>query len=152
MQEIRYACLSVVVFTPPERLAILRAWQYHPWERGTGTASILTSEALEKMALPPIARYPLQRAGVCMYEYTRCLTRLLEEIGGSDLAWWGWPESGITLLAAGWPYQRVYDDPLLRVVLHRLSCSSFSLPRMEPRLPLTFPLFLPDAERAQHLS
>src|SRR5579885_2942372 len=139
MRYIWHKNLSVAVFTPQQR-AILQASQSDPWKVGEGTAPVLSMATLEKMHLPPAARYTLHRAGICIYGYNAHLTWFLKEAGGPDLAWWGWPEAGIALLAAGWSYQRASADPRLRSVMHHL----FGLPSEdevgEPLMPLTLPL------------
>jgi hypothetical protein len=142
MRDIGCKELTVVVFTPAEQQAILHTSQ-NPWNSGGGTASILSMTTLNTMQLPPVARYALPRAGLAVCGYTRHLTWLLEEIGGADLAWWGWPESGIALLAAGWAYQRALDDPLLRAVVCRLFGLTASFPIETPLTPLTLPIFAP---------
>ncbi len=148
MRDIGCKELSVVVFSPAEQQAVLHTSQLDPWNSGRGTAPVLSLATLEKMQLPPAARYALPRAGMCIYGYSKHLTWLLEETGGPDLDWWGWPKAGIALLAAGWAYQRPLDDPMLRDVACRLFGLSFSLePPSTPLTPLTLPVFLPGVEQ-----
>ncbi len=149
MRDIDCKELAVVVLTPAEQQALLHTSQLDPWNAGRGTVPVLSTAVLEKMQLPPVARYTLPRAGVCIHGYTRHLTWLLEETGGPDLAWWGWPEAGVALLAAGWAYQRPLDDPILRDVVCRLFGLSFSseIP-VTPLTPLTLPVFVPGVEQS----
>ncbi|MBA2396893.1 MAG: hypothetical protein H0V70_29580 [Ktedonobacteraceae bacterium] len=146
MRDIGCKELSVVVFTLPERQAILQASQLDPWKLGGGTAPVLSIAALDTMHLPPVVRYALPRAGMCVYGYTLHLTWLLEETGGPDLAWWGWPESGMALLAAGWSYQRALDDPILRAVASRLFDLPSSYSIGVALTPRTFPVLIPSVE------
>lgn len=151
MRQIWYEQIPVAVFTACEQQAILHIWQHNFWKLGggRGTAPILSMAALEEMSLPPAARYPLRRAGICIYGYTPHLTWLLEEAGGIDLAWWGWYEVGIVLLAAGWPYQQALDDLGISAIVQRLF--GLSSPS-SPLAPLTLPLFIPAMDREQRTS
>lgn len=151
MRQIWYEQIPVAVFTACKQQAILHIWQHNFWKLGggRGTAPILSMAALEEMSLPPAARYPLRRAGICIYGYTPHLTWLLEEAGGIDLAWWGWSEVGIVLLAAGWPYQQALDDPGISAIVQRLF--GLSSPS-SPLAPLTLPLFIPAMDREQRTS
>jgi hypothetical protein len=117
--------LPVTVFTPDEREAIRAASKLDPWldieHEGEGTALVLSRAALdEKISLPPAAMFPVYRSGLCIHGYSPRLLPLLKLVGGSHLAWWGWPKSEIALMAAGWQYQRAIDDPLIQEVLFRL--------------------------------
>jgi hypothetical protein len=150
MRDIDCKELAVVVLTPAEQQALLHTSQLDPWNAGGGTALVLPMTTFEEMQLPPVARYALPRTGMCIYGYTPHLTWLLKEAGGSGLAWWGWPEAGVALLAAGWAYQRALDDPLLRAVVCRLFSLSSSPPAETPSTPLTpltLPVFRPGVEQ-----
>lgn len=92
-----YHEVPVAVFTPEVRRAITRVALRDPWTelggKEEGTAAVLSQSVLEAgIPLPPIAMYPLYRAGICLSGYSSRLAPLFKEI--RDLTWWGWPVSG----------------------------------------------------------
>ena len=116
-----YYELPVAVFTPEARRALARVAS--PW-RGEGTATILPKFAFEAIDqphdLPPIARYPMSRSGICIVGYSFRLAPLLYQLGGSHLLWWGWSATRKAFLAADWQYQRAMDDPVIAEIIQHL--------------------------------
>jgi hypothetical protein len=118
-----YHEVPVAVFTPEVRRAITRTALLDPWadlgREGEGTAAVLSQPVLEAgIPLPPIAMYPLYRAGICLSGYSSRLALLFNQV--RDLTWWGWPVLGKAFLAADWQYRRPLDDPAIREVIYQL--------------------------------
>lgn len=111
----------VAVFTPEARRALARVTSL--WQ-GEGTATILPKCAFEAIDqphdLPPIARYPMSRSGICIVGYSFRLAPLFYRLGGSNLLWWGWSATRKALLAADWQYQRAVDDPVIAEIIQHL--------------------------------
>ena len=117
-------CEEVLLTTLPqsEQRAWAQATHFDPWSTGIGSIPMLLKGAIEsERHLPAIFRYRLYRAGLCLYhdQASRPIVSVLETFS-DRLAWWHWPQSRMTLFAAGWPYQHAWDDPELQDALYRL--------------------------------
>ena len=69
------------------------------------------------LALPPLARFPVYRAGLLLQQSTPEICSLLDLVGDNYLPWWMWPTSGVTLIAAGGRYKRASEDPTIQTLL-----------------------------------